>query len=182
MSNYSICLNDLAPAGQSFVFTDSPIWDGPLGEFALECKVLQPIHAEVFFLPQEDGVLVRGKLYGQVSLPCDRCAEATTFDIEHNFDEFEEYPATAGLQSMDSGEDNLPESVLIRLEKGGPVLDIGDLLWEEFCLALPVKPLCGDDCKGVCPVCGANLNRGSCGCAEEAGDPRLAALRKLKIT
>ena len=180
MSNYSIRLNDLAPAGQSFVFADQQIWTGPIAEFALACSILQPIQAEVFCLPQDAGVLVRGKIGGQVSLPCDRCAEATTFDLEHSFDEFEGYLAPVDMQGLVPGEDYLPESELIRLESGGPVLDIGDLLWEEFCLALPVKPLCTDDCKGVCSTCGANLNRGDCACAQDAGDPRLAVLRKLK--
>ena len=182
MSDYSIHLNDLAPAGNSFVFSDERIWSGPLGEFALDCKILQPISAEVFCLPQDAGVLVRGKIRGRVSLPCDRCAEATTYELDHKFDEFEEYQPSPEAQGQVPGEDYLPESALIKLERGGPVLDIGDLLWEEFCLALPVKPLCMDDCKGVCPVCGVNLNRGGCACADDSGDPRLEVLRKLKVS
>ena len=51
---------------------------------------------------------------------------------------------------------------------------------EQFYLALPMKPLCGDDCKGLCPVCGTNLNRGTCDCKRDWEDPRLAALKTLK--
>ena len=54
-------------------------------------------------------------------------------------------------------------------------------LWEEFSLALPVKPLCRPDCRGLCPECGKNLNEGACGCSRDSGDPRLAALRQLKV-
>jgi uncharacterized protein len=51
---------------------------------------------------------------------------------------------------------------------------------EQMYLALPMKPLCRDDCRGLCPTCGANLNLAACGCKNEWEDPRLAVLRKLK--
>ena len=50
---------------------------------------------------------------------------------------------------------------------------------EQFYLALPMKPLCRDACKGLCPHCGTNLNASSCDCAPAWQDPRLAALREL---
>ena len=58
-------------------------------------------------------------------------------------------------------------------------LDIGDLLREQFQLALPMKPLCSDACRGLCAQCGANLNRTECGCAPVWEDPRLAPLKSL---
>ena len=58
------------------------------------------------------------------------------------------------------------------------VLDIGDLLREQFQLALPMKPLCSEACRGLCPQCGANLNRTECGCAPAWEDPRLAPLKR----
>jgi uncharacterized protein len=51
---------------------------------------------------------------------------------------------------------------------------------EQFVLSLPMKPLCGDGCQGLCPVCGTNLNRGTCDCKPVWEDPRLAALRELR--
>ena len=64
---------------------------------------------------------------------------------------------------------------------GAPEINLAGLLWEEFVLALPVRPLCKPDCKGLCPDCGKNLNEGSCSCVRDEGDPRLAALRGLKV-
>ena len=58
-------------------------------------------------------------------------------------------------------------------------IDLGHLMREQFYLALPMKPLCGDDCRGLCPVCGTNLNRGRCQCKREWEDPRLAVLKTL---
>ena len=51
---------------------------------------------------------------------------------------------------------------------------------EQLYLALPMKPLCREDCKGLCPNCGTNWNRGTCDCKQGWEDPRLAALNKLK--
>jgi uncharacterized protein len=59
-------------------------------------------------------------------------------------------------------------------------IDLGQLMREQFYLSLPMKPLCGEACRGLCPSCGTNLNRGVCGCTNEWADPRLAALRELR--
>src|SRR5262249_56846189 len=59
-------------------------------------------------------------------------------------------------------------------------IDLEQLIRERFEMSLPMKPLCVDDCRGLCPVCGANLNRGTCACKTDWEDPRLAVLKKLK--
>jgi uncharacterized protein len=51
---------------------------------------------------------------------------------------------------------------------------------EQFYLALPMKPLCRDDCQGLCPTCGINWNKGTCDCTNQWEDPRLAALKALR--
>jgi uncharacterized protein len=59
-------------------------------------------------------------------------------------------------------------------------LNIGDILHEQVLLALPMKPLCKVDCKGLCPTCGTNLNVKSCDCPKEQFNPNLDALIELK--
>ena len=59
-------------------------------------------------------------------------------------------------------------------------IDLSELMREQFYLALPMKPLCREDCKGLCPQCGTNLNTGTCDCAPAWDDPRLAPLKQLK--
>ena len=59
-------------------------------------------------------------------------------------------------------------------------IDLGHLMHEQFVLALPMKPLCDTACKGLCPVCGTNLNTATCDCKPAWEDPRLAALRELR--
>ena len=61
-------------------------------------------------------------------------------------------------------------------------IDLLQLMMEQFQLALPMKPLCRDACKGLCPQCGTNLNTGSCDCNQKWEDPRFAALRAMKRT
>jgi len=58
-------------------------------------------------------------------------------------------------------------------------LDLTPLLREQAWVALPMKPLCRPDCKGLCPQCGANLNLESCTCESVKIDPRLALLKDL---
>ena len=59
-------------------------------------------------------------------------------------------------------------------------IDLGHLIMEQFQLAVPMKPLCTDECRGLCPQCGTNLNTGTCDCSRTWEDPRLAALKNLK--
>jgi len=59
-------------------------------------------------------------------------------------------------------------------------LDLGDAVREEVTLAMNPYVVCDPACRGLCPRCGANLNEGSCDCAEEEVDPRWEALRALK--
>ena len=58
-------------------------------------------------------------------------------------------------------------------------LPLDDLIAEDLILAQPFKVLCKEDCRGLCPHCGQDLNRGLCGCREDTVDPRLAALKQL---
>jgi uncharacterized protein len=58
-------------------------------------------------------------------------------------------------------------------------IDLIELLREQFYLALPMKPLCREDCRGLCPQCGVNRNTGTCECAPGWDDPRLAPLKGL---
>jgi uncharacterized protein len=58
-------------------------------------------------------------------------------------------------------------------------IDLGQLMSEQFHLVLPMKPLCRETCRGLCPQCGTNLNAGSCECRTTWEDPRLAPLKAL---
>lgn len=97
---------------------------------------------------------------------CDRCLAPlelpTTRNISHT--------VTRTLQGEDDETFLVCEDGFVELDQ----LATNDILSE-----LPMRFLCREDCRGLCPVCGADRNRVDCGCAEKASDPRLEALRKL---
>lgn len=185
-----LAMSDLPAEGRRFTFDDPTIWTGPLDEFGIPCTILVPLKAELFLLPHHgDGVygcLVRGTLRGEVSLPCTRCAEDARIVINNDFETFEPFPA--GQEDEDTSPqerislDDIPDEQVVRIKDGVAQFNPRALLWEEFSLALPVNPLCRPDCKGLCPVCGHNRNKGDCSCAAEEVDPRLAALKLFTPT
>lgn len=96
---------------------------------------------------------------------CDRCGRAFCQEKTVSFG----CMLAEELQGEDSDE-------IVLLEAGK--VDAGDLARTAFILGMDTRCLCSEDCKGLCPRCGANLNDGPCGCKQE-GDPRLAVLAKL---
>lgn len=173
-NTFLLSLNDLPPEGRRVVVDDGELWTKNLQEFQMDCRITSPLRAELHMLPLDDGWLVRGTLTGEVVVPCNRCAEDVSVAIDSRFEEFEELPEA-------DADDAEPGDSHIVLDNGVPLLDTAALCWEEFVLALPMNPLCREDCKGLCPQCGANLNEGSCACARDEGDPRLAVLRGLTL-
>ena len=181
MAAYEILLNNLAPEGQTFIVDDQAGWTGPISECGMDGRILEPLEGKVTLLPQDEGCLVRGHLTGKVAVPCNRCAEDAILSINGSFDSFEPYPDAENEEAEKSFDNEADELIVKKAANGAPVISLAGLLWEEFVLSLPVKPLCRPDCKGLCPQCGKNLNDGTCSCIREEGDPRLAALRGLKI-
>lgn len=182
MNEFKIALADIDKNGQTYQYDNQLIWKRPLQEFNIACTIVEDIKAELFILPEQDGCLFRGKISGKVEMPCSRCAEGTLVSINYSFDEFEEYPRLPH-DIVEEDEEDLFEhdSQILILEHGGIQVDYGSLLWEELSLCLPVKLLCESSCKGVCLQCGKNLNTGICSCADAGTDPRMEALRNLKI-
>lgn len=174
MGKNLVSINDLPPDGKEFDLDDPEIWLGPIQEFKMDYKIVEPLHGKVFVQPVDEGVLVRGDLKGVVSVPCNRCAEDATVTINTDFSEYEEIPPEPN--SKDEGQKGC-----IVYQMHAPMLNLAEVGWEQFMLSLPVQPLCKDDCKGLCPECGANLNLDECSCKSETGDPRMAALRGVKV-
>lgn len=173
MNELWISLKDIPAEGREFHFTDQSLWTGPMKEFGVAATVASPFAATMLVVPQDDGFLVSGSFSGSVRLACDRCVEEFELPVSGGFDSFEEPAAQEG---------DLEEETRVRLAAGAPEFDAGGFLWEQFLLALPEKPLCAEACRGLCPKCGVNRNQGSCACVQDAGDPRLAVLRNLKLS
>ena len=186
MSRHLVSLWDLPTDGRSFHLDDQEIWLESIKKFHMDCRINEPLQADIHVLPADNGCLVRGDLTGSVILPCNLCAEDTRVSLAQNFQEYEEIPEQPLPQrkvlNHQKKQDATPEeSSLIIWEQNSPMLDLDALCWEEFILALPFNPICRSGCKGLCPKCGANLNQGPCGCSHEGSDDRMASLRQLII-
>ena len=119
---------------------------------------------------------VAGRVAGELELSCGRCLEAYTLPVVSDFD-LRYVPRT---ENTGEGEREVEEDDLATAFYDDDQIDLRELIAEQFQLAVPMKPLCREDCKGLCPHCGTNLNTGSCNCSTMWEDPRFAALRALK--
>jgi len=145
---------------------------GPTTEF----HVIQPIDVEVSYYRAGTELFFEGELHAATTATCARCAEEFEAARDRDF-RFVLAPKSAGL---DGGKDLRDEDLEFSTYDGDQI-DLSPLVREQLLLSLPTRPLCREDCRGLCPKCGINLNNGQCSCSEEAVDPRLAPLRNLKV-
>ena len=171
MAHIWFSLADCPIQGRRMSISDQNVWSDPLAEFDIWADIVEPLVAELFIVPQSDGLLLQGRLHGCISMICDRCAESTSYPVNSRFDVYE------ALEGKSEQEEN---SDRFRQGRQGLELDLAAVLWEQFVLALPIKPLCAEDCRGICPQCGTNRNNGDCGCVDASLDPRLEVLRRLQ--
>jgi len=118
---------------------------------------------------------VTGRAKTTLELTCSRCVEPFAVPVEAAF-ELRYIPHT---ENTGEGEREIEEDDLTTAYYREGLVDVVDLLREQFQLALPMKPLCTEGCRGLCPQCGINLNRGTCSCEAAWEDPRLAPLKGL---
>lgn len=139
-------------------------------------KPLTALNGTVNLLRTMDGILVRANLYTNVELTCSRCltqfATPIHFRIEQEFLPTIDIQTGARLPKPDDVED---------FETIDPhhLLDMTEIVRQDLMLALPLVPLCRNECKGLCPNCGVNWNEGTCDCQDDEPDPRFAVLKKL---
>jgi uncharacterized protein len=120
-------------------------------------------------------VAVTGDFEATIRAVCGRCLETLVTRVTPGVDLLV-LPQPSGRQGeMELGRDDLETDFY-----QGDVLDVGGLLRSETTLALPMKPLCRPDCRGLCPVCGGNRNVTECRCDPRGPDPRLAPLEALR--
>ena len=120
-------------------------------------------------------VEVTGGFEATIRVACGRCLEPLLTQVAPAVD-LQILPQPSGRQGeMELGRNDLETDFY-----QGDVLDVGGLLRSETTLALPMKPLCRPDCRGLCPVCGGNRNVTECRCDTRVPDPRLAPLEALR--
>ena len=117
-----------------------------------------------------------GRLRTTLELVCSRCLEAFPLAVDEGL----EVLFLPHAENTGEGEREVEDEDLSTAFYRDQVLDLGQLVQEQFYLVVPMKPLCDQNCKGLCEVCGTNFNTGSCHCHPTWVDPRLAVLEQLK--
>jgi uncharacterized protein len=156
--------------------------DIPAGKIDYDGKVTQSavLHAEgvAELLGHSFGeIRVRGDLGVKVEAPCDRCLEAVTFPVANHFDLVyvpASEAAAGGEEKIDAAE------VEVGYYEGNGIL-LDDVLREVVLLALPMRLVCAEECKGICPICGQNRNQRECGCHPAATDDRWSQLKNIRL-
>jgi uncharacterized protein len=140
-----------------------------------EYRVVTPVRLAFDVHKSENRYRLVGRVTAGLRFPCSRCTEPFEFPVDAEFD------LTYLPQSRNTGEGEfeVAEEDLGVAFYEDEAVDLGQLMREQFYLAIPMKPLCRADCQGLCPECGVNRNTTACACAKRWEDPRLAGLRRL---
>jgi uncharacterized protein len=166
-------LDKLEKTGNSFAHVYEP-----------EEIVLDEEHARLTEPPDVTGkvtrsgreVRLRGKITARAEVDCDRCLKSVSVHVEAEFDVSyvpeEDYASSAVAAELQ--EEDLSLSVF-----DGETIDVDELVREQLLLALPARALCTEECKGLCPVCGADRNANACHCETKEIDPRWEQLKAV---
>jgi uncharacterized protein len=139
-------------------------------------RIVAPVQLGFDLHKDKEKFRLAGNVTTELEVPCSRCLEPYRFRVDVAFDQRYLPQADAAAQEENEVAEEDLETSFYRDEQ----IDLNELMREQFYLALPMKPLCREDCKGLCPQCGTNLNTGTCECGPGWEDPRLAALKQLK--
>ena len=125
---------------------------------------------------------IQGHVASRFTMACSRCLKSFDLPVEADF----ELTYAGQLPEVENEDEDGEEIELTAEDMGialieGDELDLAPPLVEQLLLSLPFQPICKEDCNGLCPHCGADLNLSECNCNEPQFDTRFAALQKIKI-
>lgn len=127
---------------------------------------INPLHINGEITNNTKSLEFRAHVEGKMGVQCARCRKDMTVPISFDISE---------VIMQDTVADPEEDVIIIDNEK----LDIHDIVLNNFLMNVEGRYLCSDDCKGLCPKCGADLNMGDCGCGQEDIDPRWAKLAEI---
>ncbi len=166
-------VENLTRAGKPFAHTYSP------AEIALddeELRLLEDVEVRGRATRKGESVRIEGEIRTGIEKSCDRCLRPIAVPIETAFEVGFVPPETETARESPALE--AEDLDVAPLE--GATIDIDEVVREQILLTVGLRSVCRDDCRGLCPACGANLNEGECGCATVEVDPRWVALEALR--
>ncbi len=154
---------------------------------ATGAKAAHALTLQAHFSKVSGGVLLKGTFQLDLVAPCKRCLADVAVTVPVSF-MLNLVPETQLRPKKDREAEAADESGgSFDLEAvdaelfNGKTIDLDPIVREQVLLALPLSVVCRDDCKGLCAVCGQNLNDDECGCERKVLDPRLMALKDIKL-
>jgi len=130
---------------------------------------VKPVHIRIEYAGEKK-LHITGSTQLTAVIPCDRCLADVTETLKLSFDKNVNTDAGCDTVFDDSDEANYID---------GYHLDVEQLLYNEILVGWPTKVLCREDCRGICSVCGQNLNEGTCSCEDTGLDPRMSVIRDV---
>jgi uncharacterized protein len=139
---------------------------------------LNPAPLEIFCqLSKCDAVVsAKGWIQGKMLLSCDRCLK----EFESGYKSFFEVAYRPADEAKEQDEEINPDETVETVFFEGDILDIADQIRQTVLLSVPMRALCREDCRGLCGVCGCDLNVDSCQCSGPATDDRWSKLKNWK--
>ena len=137
----------------------------------------RPVNVDLEVLKERDHIHIRGSIKGVLRVFCHRCLEPFLWTLNETVDTFlvEEQSAPVDEEEVELEREDLEYEFF-----DGEVIEMDRLVAEQIFLALPVKSLCSETCRGLCPSCGANLNSESCRCEKKDKDSPFSVLESIK--
>lgn len=147
-----------------------------IAELDSAIKPLADLNGLVDLMRTNDGIFVRANLYSTIELTCSRCLTEFAYPVRFQIDE-EFFPTIDIMTGARLPQpDDADEATLI---DDHHILDLAEIVRQDLTLALPMVPVCRNNCQGLCPICGKNRNEEPCDHKDEAVDPRFAKLMNL---
>lgn len=146
-----------------------------------ECKFTAPINTNLTASRIDDMIEVEGQFNTLVRLPCARCLNEydTALNSRFNLTYVSRIPGEPEDEEMDEVEISAAEMGLIYFQ--GEEINLQDGIQEQVVMAIPIRALCRERCKGLCTVCGTDLNQGDCSCERKPISSKFASLKNLKL-
>ncbi|MFC2021887.1 DUF177 domain-containing protein [Chloroflexota bacterium] len=136
------------------------------------------IQGKVRLMRTDRSILAKGTLHTKIELTCSRCLSLFSYPLTLNIEE-EYFPTTDVVTGASLPLPDEPDCFTIDEHN---ILDLTEAIRQYALIAIPMKPLCLENCAGLCPTCGCNLNQVPCNCPPKPIDPRWSKLNKLALT
>jgi uncharacterized protein len=141
-----------------------------------DLKLVHPVNVVLNLNRHPDHTRIIGKIEGSLEVSCHRCLGRFRLALDEAVDIY----LIANERAPKAEEKELAPQELVYEFFDGEVIEVDELVAEQIFLTLPVKMLCSQDCKGICPGCGANLNEEVCGCKANSRQSPFAKLKIIK--